>query len=399
MTTTVGSIFGAVLDPVNRHNPYPLYTALRRTPVSREPDGTYIVSTFREISALLHDPRISSAYNPARDDLHAQIGLPPSFLRLDPPDHDRLRRLATRPFGPPHTPHRIDDLQAPLEGIVERLLGDFPGATADLVDQFAYPLPVLVITQLLGVPIEDEPRFRAWIDTALQTVDPHRARPDQVDAAHAAFRELADYLGELVDRRTAEPGDDLLSALATDDGPDGRMTREQLVSTAVLLLIAGHETTVNLIANSALILLRQPVWLERLLDDPGLVVPFVEEVLRWDPPVQFLPWRTALAEIELAGTTIPKGASITLVLAAGNRDPQHVTDPDRFDPQRRPVPHLGFGDGIHYCFGAPLARLEAQVALRGLAPMLANARLLEDPPAYRISAVLRGPRHLRVALD
>jgi cytochrome P450 len=397
LTTAVGSIFNAVLDPVNRHNPYPLYTSLRRTPVSREPDGTYVVSTFREISALLHDPRISSEAVP--EEAHALVGLPPSFLRLDPPEHDRLRRLATRPFGPPHSPNRIDDLQPTLDHIVSRLVHEFPPSTVDLVDQFAYPLPVLVICSLLGVPVEDEPKFRAWIDTALETIDPLHPDPRHREAAQAAFRDLAAYLGELVDRRTAEPGDDMLSALATDDGPDGRMTREQLTSTAVLLLIAGHETTVNLISNATLLLLRQQLWLDRLLEDPALVIPLVEEVLRWDPPVQFLPWRTALADIPIAGTTIPEGASVTLVLAAGNRDPQHVPDPDRFDPDRRQVQHLGFGDGIHYCFGAPLARLEAQLALRAVAPVLTHARLLEDPPVYRMSAVLRGPRHLRVALD
>ncbi|GAB3857529.1 cytochrome P450 [Dactylosporangium cerinum] len=388
MTISVGSVFGAVLDPVNRHDPYPLYTSLRRTPVGREPDGTWLVTTFQEISALLHDPRISSAYDPSGE----PIGLAPSFLRTDPPEHDRLRRLATRQFGPPHRPTLVADLQQSFEGIVDRLVADLPASTADLVDQFAYPLPVLVICELLGVPLADEPRFRAWIDTALASTATRTGSPRQTEA----FRELADYLGDLVD---ADPEPGLLRSLANDDGPDGRLTRDELVSTALLLLVAGHETTVNLIANASLLLLRQPRWLDRLLDDPAFVVPFVEEVLRWDPPVQFLPWRTALDDIPIGGTTIPAGASITLVLAAGNRDPGHVSDPDRFDPDRRPVPHLGFGDGIHYCFGAPMARLEAQVALRALAPVLARARLLEDPPEYRPSPVLRGPRHLRVALD
>ncbi|WP_432837019.1 cytochrome P450 [Dactylosporangium sp. CA-092794] len=384
MTTSLGSVFSAILAPVNRHDPYPLYTSLRRTPVGVETDGTYVVSTFREISALLHDPRVTSTRSP--DEL---MDLTPSFLHRDPPDHDRLRRLATRPFGPPHTPNRIADLQPSLEEIAAGLVGDFPPSTVDLVDQFAYPLPVQVICRLLAVPLEDEPRFRAWIDAALARVTPDVA----------ALGDLADYLGDLVDRRIAAPGDDMLSALATDDGPDGRMTRDELVSTAVLLLIAGHETTVNLIANSCLVLLRQPLWLERLLADPDLVMPLVEEVLRFDPPVQMLPHRAALADIEIAGTTIPAGATMTLVLASGNRDPEQFTDPDRFNPERRPAQHLAFGDGIHYCFGAPLARLEAQVALRAVAPVLARARLLEDPPEYRISAVLRGPRHLRVALD
>ncbi|MFF5227583.1 cytochrome P450 [Dactylosporangium sp. NPDC000521] len=383
MTTSVGSAFGAVLDPVNRHNPYPLYTSLRRTPVGREPDGTWLVTTFREISALLHDPRISSAVDPARE----PVGLKPSFLRTDPPEHDRLRRLATRQFGPPHRPTFVADLQQSFEGIVDRLIADLPASTADLVDQFAYPLPVLVICELLGVPLADEPRFKAWIDRALSTENPRETD---------AFRELADYIGDLVD---ADPEPGLLRSLANDDGPDGRMTRDELVGTALLLLIAGHETTVNLIANASLILLREPRWIDRLLDDPSFAIPLVEEVLRWDPPVQFLPWRTALDDIPIGGTTIPRGASVTLLLAAGNRDPAHVSDPDRFDPDRRPVPHLAFGDGIHYCFGAPMARLEAQVALRALAPVLARARLLEDPPEYRPSPVLRGPRHLRVALD
>ncbi|WP_432975643.1 cytochrome P450 [Dactylosporangium sp. CA-233914] len=389
MTTSVGSTFSAVLDPVNRHDPYPLLASLRRTPVTVEADGTRVVSTFDAITALLHDPRVSSL-----DVADAGVGsdlvsLPPSFLRLDPPAHDRLRRLATRPFGPPHTPHFVADLQPSLEALTAELIGDFPPSTVDLVDRFAYPLPVRVTCALLGVPLQDEPRFRAWIDAALIAVRPDRA----------ALGNLARYLGDLVDRRIADPGDDLLSALATDDGPDGRMTRPELVSTAMLLLIAGHETTVNLIANSALVLLRQPLWLDRLRAEPDVVVRFVEEVLRYDPPVQMLPWRTALDDIPVAGTTIPRGASITLVLAAGNRDPEQFADPDRFDPDRRPAQHLGFGDGIHYCFGAPLARLEAQTALRALAPVLARARLLQDPPVYRLSAVLRGPRHLRVALD
>ncbi|MER7276004.1 cytochrome P450 [Dactylosporangium sp. NPDC000244] len=404
MTTAVASAFGAVLDPVNRHDPYPLLTSLRRTPVAVTQDGTYVVSTFDAITALLHDPRVSSSDIPdlaeksssgATADL---VGLPPSFLRQDPPGHDRLRRLATRPFGPPHTPHRVADLEPTLTSLARSLVAAFPLSTVDLVDHFAYPLPVQVICSLLGVPMADEPRFRAWIDAALISVEPNRA----------ALADLAQYLGELVDARLADLatpdggaalGGDLLTGLATDDGPDGRMSRSELVSTAMLLLIAGHETTVNLIANSALILLRQGAWLERLLAEPDIVVPFVEEVLRYDPPVQMLPWRTALDDIPIAGTTIPAGASITLVLAAGNRDPEQFPDPDRFDPDRRPAQHLGFGDGIHYCFGAPLARLEAQVALTALAPVLARARLLEDPPEYRLSAVLRGPRHLRVALD
>lgn len=191
----------------------------------------------------------------------------------------------------------------------------------------------------------------------------------------------------------------MLSELVTGHGPDGQMTRMEVLSTAALLLIAGHETTVNLITNGTLTLLRNPDVLERLRDDPALAVPLVEELLRFEPPVQLLPQRTTLADIDIAGTTIPKGASVWLVLASGNRDPKRFPDPDRFDPDRKDNQHLGFGSGIHNCFGAPLARLEAQLALTALARRLDGPRLVADPPPYRQNAVLRGPRHLEVAFD
>jgi cytochrome P450 len=204
---------------------------------------------------------------------------------------------------------------------------------------------------------------------------------------------------ELVETHRQSPGDDLLSAMDSDDGPEGRMPAEQLVGTGLLLLIAGHETTVNLIANGALTLLRHPEALRRLRNDPDLVIPMVEELLRYEPPVHFVPFRTALDNIDIAGTTIPKGAGITLVLAAGNRDPGRFPDPDLFIPDRKNNGHLGFGGGIHLCFGAPLARLEAQIALTEFALRLQNPRLVTDPPPYRPSPFLRGPRHLAADID
>jgi cytochrome P450 len=197
--------------------------------------------------------------------------------------------------------------------------------------------------------------------------------------------------------------------LATDDGPEGRMSQEDLLSTSFLLLIAGHETTVNLIANGTLTLLRHPEVLQRLRRDPELVIRIVEEVLRYEPPVHLVPWKVALDDIEIADTTIPAGSQVLLVLASGNRDPDHSPDPDRFDPDRfNPdryglardyVQHLSFSSGIHYCFGAPLARLEAQIALDELARRLENPRLVADPPPYRPNPVLRGPLHLLVDFD
>jgi cytochrome P450 len=400
-------VFDQILDYSNRADPWPLYARLRETPVSRSDDGSYVVSTYREIVALLHDPRVSSdrrnlpptvGGGPPEED---PPGEPPSFLVLDPPVHDRLRRLANRHFGPPHTPDRIDRMQPDLTGIVTDLIDGFADRDrVDLVDHFAYPFPVTVICELLGVPREDEPRFHGWVDAIVEAIAPVGDDAARLQRERVrALTELHRYLDELADARLRDPGDDLLSGLLTDDAPDGRMSREQVLSTARLLLIAGHETTVNLITNGMLTLLRHPDVLRRLRQDPGLVVGVVEEVLRYEPPVQFLPWRIALDDIDVLGTVIATGSAITLVLAAGNRDPAHVPDPDRFDPDRPNNEHLGFGGGIHYCFGAPLARLEAQLALTELVRRLDSPRLVSDPPPYRSSPVLRGPRHLLVEFD
>ncbi|MFJ2195421.1 cytochrome P450 [Streptomyces violaceusniger] len=408
MTQTQGSLARQITDYAHRADPYPIYAELRKTPVVHDEEGPYIVSTYWEIHGLLHDPRLSSEARNLDPEAAPELveeddpELPPSFLRLDPPEHDRLRRLAMAPFGPPHTPRRLHAMRGELTRIVGELIDGFEGRDRiDLVDHFSYPFPVTVICRLLGVPREDEPRFHAWAETLAVSLDPD---PD-ADAAERrritrqARTELAMYLSELMEERRRAPRDDMLSDLVNGQGPEGRMSRVELLSTAALLLVAGHETTVNLITNGMLTLLRNPDVLARLRKAPHLVVPLVEELLRFDPPVQMLPQRTPLSEIDIAGVTIPKGASVWLLLASGNRDPQRFLDPDRFDPQRRDNQHLGFGSGIHSCFGAPLARLEAQIALTELARRLDAPRLLEDPPTYRRNAVLRGPRHLPIALE
>jgi cytochrome P450 len=205
---------------------------------------------------------------------------------------------------------------------------------------------------------------------------------------------MGKYLGELADSRRGKPSDGMLSAFVNDPGPDGGFTRPELMSTAVLLLIAGHETTVNLITNGMLTLLRHPEALKLLRRAPELMPRAVEELLRYEAPVQMLPQRTALTDVEVAGVTVPKGAPLILVLASGNRDPKRFHDPDHFDPTRQDNQHFGFGSGVHICFGAPLARIEAQIALTELTRRLESPRLLQDPPPYRRSPVLRGPRHL-----
>lgn len=397
------TLFHRIADYASRPDPYPLYAELREHGVVRQDDGSYLVGTYDEIAALLHDPRISSdrrlrtvpdPLGPGQDDV------PPAFIGLDDPEHDRLRRLAMRPFGPPHSPGRIDALRGEISRIAGELADGFggDGKRIDIVDDFAYPLPVTVICRLLGVPTEDEPRFRAWSDTIVAGFDstPGEDPEQRVRSATEARRAMALYLGELAESRRGHPSDDMLSALVNDEAPEGRMNRIELMTTSVLLLIAGHETTVNLITNGVLTLLRHPDALARLRDDPALMPQAVEELLRYEPPVQMLPQRTPLADVEVSGVTVPQGAPLILVLASGNRDPLRFAEPDRFDITRPDNQHLGFGSGVHSCFGAPLARIETQIALTTLLHRLGDLRLVEDPPPYRTNPVLRGPRHLVV---
>jgi fatty acid omega-hydroxylase len=406
-----------VLRYANRANPYPLYAELRKTPVARQPDGTYVVSTYREVVALLHDPRVSSdlrrraraapAAAAAGQGVEPILAIvaEPSIITSDPPEHDRARRQMMRHFGPPHSPRLVSDLEPEIRRIVASLLDGLKGkARVDVVREFAYPLPVAVICRVLGVPPEDEPRFHAWIQAFLDGVDlgPEAASEEQQRLRQAGARgeqELARYLAGLVDRYAEQPGPGMLSALANDDGPDGRLARGTLVSNAELLLFAGHETTANLIAHGVLTLLRHPDALAELRRRPELIVPGVEELVRLESSVQFWPTRTALADIEIAGTTIPKGAPIYLVYGSANRDPDRFTNPDELNLERPDNEHLGYNQGIHFCFGAPLARLEVQVAVGEFVRRVESPRLVVDPPPYRHNQIFRGPRHLLVDID
>ncbi|WP_329129562.1 cytochrome P450 [Streptomyces caniferus] len=403
----------------NRANPYPFYEELRRTPVARQPDGTYVVSTYQEIVALLHDPRVSSdvrklpdpASAPAEGSAEAEpitetVILEPNIITQDPPEHDRDRRMMMPHFvGPPHSPHLISDLEPEIRRIVDGLLDTMQGETRiDAVDEFAYPLPVTVICKVLGVPLEDEPRFHGWIETALDALDfgPEAASEEiqgRLAGGRQAVEEFGQFAAELLDRYAQQPGPGMLSAMVNEDGPEGRMSKGVLVSNALLLIFAGHETTVNLIAHSVLTLLRHPDALEKLRRRPELIVPGVEELLRFESSVQFWHTRSAVEDIDIAGTTIPKGAPIFLAYGSANRDPKRFANPDELDLERRDNQHLGFSQGIHFCFGAPLARLEVQVAVGEFIRRVENPRLVEDPPPYRHNQIFRGPRHVLVDVD
>ncbi|WP_373557542.1 cytochrome P450 [Streptomyces sp. Tue6028] len=367
--------------------------------MARQEDGSYVISTYREIRDILNDPHLSSDMRNLSRPPSVEGGATSSFIHRDPPEHDRLRRTAMRHFGPPHTRGLVTGLEGFLTATVGSLIDELAGKEQiDVVDDFAFPLPVTVICRLLGVPREDEPRFHLWVNDIMNSIDydPETDPKERLDKGVQARKDLRRCLCVLVEQSHGRPGDGLLGRLADDDGPDGRMTDAEIVATAKLLLIAGHETVVNLITNGMLTLLRHPQALQRLRDDPDLVVPLVEELLRYEPPVHIIPWRAAYSDITVADTVIPKGSRITLMLASGNRDPKRFHDPDRFDPDRRDNQHLGFGSGVHLCFGGPLARRETQIALTELVHRLDRPRLVADPPPYRPSPVLRGPIHLQV---
>lgn len=425
-TTTQQDVYEQIVDYANRADPYPLYAELRRTPVARLDDGTFLVTGHQEILELVHDPRISSdPHNLVGSSLpghapHAETegdadaadagaaaeeegpSLLSAFVMLDPPKHDRLRRQTMRHFGPPHKPGYVDGLRADMTRLVNELIDGFEGKReVDIVEDFAYPFPVNIICEVLGVPREDEPRFHAWSEAIIATAeatDPDDAAEKRVQAAQAQAQ-MTEYLAGLAAAKRREPRGDLLSGLVNDDGPEGRMSRVDVLNTAIMLLIGGHETTVNMIANGVLTLLRNPEVIGRLQREPEFIARVFEELLRYEPPAQVTPTRVALTEVTIGGVTIPRGASIWVMWAAANRDPEHFADPDRFDPDRGNNDHLGFGSGIHSCFGAPLARLETQIALIELFRRLENPRLVVDPPPYRRNPFLRGPRHLRIAFD
>ncbi|WP_126557659.1 cytochrome P450 [Dictyobacter kobayashii] len=405
--------FKQILDHSHIANPYPLYEQFRETPVALQEDGSYVVSTYNEVVALLHDPRVSSDMRKSaaqqramqqaeqkRAQMKAQ-GQPvtepeeivPPFIFQDPPNHDRLRRIVMSQF----TPERIENMGSHIDQIVkEHLDKHAQGGQIDIVDDLAYPLPVTVICQLLGVPREDEVRFHAWAELLATVLDPGQVQSEeQQKQIMDASMQIREYMGQLLQKLKEHPDDSMLSGMMQADDVDGAMSPRELISTAILLLIAGHETTVNLITNGTLAMVRSPELLEHLRQDPDLIITYVEELLRYDPPVHFRT-RTALADITIAGTTIPKGATIILVLASGSHDDQRFERPEEFIPNRQDNEHLGFGSGIHYCVGAPLARIEAHIALGELSRRLIEPTLAVDPPPYRDNAALRGPRHLSI---
>ncbi|MEU7768592.1 cytochrome P450 [Nocardia sp. NPDC049190] len=420
---TAQTAWAAAMTYDNRSDPYPFFAELRRTPVVQVADDVYVVTGYRELLALAHDPRISSDISRSPLVAHLTAGAEPaaggaesqapgsrrpSIIVSDPPDHDRARRQLLRHFGPPHSPDLIASTEPGIITLCNRLLDDIKTREStgfDVVDDYAYPVPVTVICTILGIPLADEPTFHLWIRDLLTGVDlgpdgatdEGRARAARGRAAASALRH---YLAELLERYRRQPGDGLLSNLINDtDGPDGPMSLEEAISNAQLLFVAGHDSTVNTIANCVMTLLRNPGSFELLRQRPELIPRAIEEVQRLQSAVQFFPSRSATDDIEIAGTVIPKGAAVHLMYSAANRDPARFADPDQFDPERPDNEHLGWGSGIHICMGGPLARLEVNLALETFLRRVRGPRLVKDPPPYRRSHIFRGPLHLMIDVD
>jgi cytochrome P450 len=307
------------------------------------------------------------------------------FLGMDPPDHTRLRGLVNRAF----TPAAVAAVEGRIREIVDDLLRSLDGKPSfDLITEFAIPLPATVIAELLGIPVADLPRFKRWSNDFITVID---VTPD-ADWVHleASIAEFATYARDLATERRTAPRNDLLSALVARHEGDS-LTDEELISTVILLIAAGHETTTNLIGNGVLTLLRHPDELERLRDDPSLAPSAVEEILRFEPPVQ-VTFRFPAETMTFRGKRIEPRDGAMLALAAGNRDPAVFDEPDRFDIGRSPNRHLAFGMGPHFCIGSPLARLEGRIALPSLVKRFPNLRLSPDAPApaWRPSLAFRG---------
>jgi pimeloyl-[acyl-carrier protein] synthase len=380
-------------------DPYPIYHLLREAGPVVTVGGIKQVTTFEQCDRVLKDTTFGrGAYEQL---IKKAIGDGPLYeslrrwiLYLDPPDHTRLRGLVMRAF----TPRAVARLRERIAEFVDRLVDDLICAVAtDFLSSFAYLLPVYVICELLGVPREDRDEFRTWSTDLGRGLVISAMSPEVVLRGNEAASRINDYVCALiVDRRHSPQGGFLDDLIAAEDD-SGKLSNDELVATVVLLFFAGHETTVNLMGNGTLALLRAPTQWKELCANPSLASSAVEEMLRIDTPVQRAS-RIALAETTLAGQVIKQGEMINILIAGANRDPARFANPDQFIVNRADGPHLSFAAGPHYCVGASLARVEAQIALAGLATRVPGLRLATDEPVFRPNAILRGLETLPVSI-
>ena len=401
-----------MLSPEMVQNPYAIYALLRgANPVFRVPSpdtegaGQFILTRYEDVQQVLRDARFSVDRGRSDFFMRNRDRLPPSIvaallgeqgglrsmLVLDPPDHTRIRGLVSKAF----TPRQVTRLRERIAELVRELLDSVePNGRMDVMTELAAPLPAIVIADLLGVPREDYAVFKAWATDVVSVV----GNPDPLGAiarADAAMQGLLAYLGDIIAKRRRDPRDDLISAMIAAQEAHDALSDAELLATSNLLLLAGHETTTNLIGNGLYALLRHPAELARLEREPALLKSAIDEMLRWDSPVQAT-FRIPTEEVALGGQILPKGALVIAAIGAANRDPAVFPDPDRFDVGRADNRHLSFGFGVHFCLGAPLARLEGELVFSALLARLGKLELATEKPSYRPNMILRGLTSLPV---
>lgn len=389
-------------DPRMRSDPYPFYARLRETdPVHRTPFGYWVISSYEETAALLRDPRLTSEFHrDAKWSEHRGGWDSPVvsdtrlwMLMLDGSPHRRIRGLV----NPVFSARAIQQMTPRIAGILHRILDDLgTGRDIDLISALALPLPVTVICGLVGLPVEDRDQCRRWTEAIGHVVDPALDERTQ-KAMNEAVVEFRSYIAEHLALRRRDPQDDILSRLLAAEVDGERLTDDEIIANVLLLFNAGHETTVNLIGNGMLALLRHPEQERALREDPGLVEEGIDEFVRFDAPVQLVA-RIATADIEIAGRTIRAGDKMMLLLGAANRDPLRYPNPDRLDLGRRDIKPLAFGGGPHYCIGAMLGKIEGRLVFTELMRRYRSVSLSRDDVVWRPHVNFRGLRELRVDL-
>jgi hypothetical protein len=394
-----------LLRPEARADPYPFYRALREAdPVHwDEPMGFWVLTRYDDVAMAFNDPRFSRAQGlmggfRRLPEAEQRIAEPvyrayaQSMPYTDPPYHTRLRGLVNKAF----TPRVVERLRPTIQQVVDDLLDAVEAKGGmDVIRDLAYPLPLIVIAVMLGFPIEERQQLKKWSDDSFAVLGIVRHSPELMEGAARSMAELSACITALSKERRLQPKEDLLTALVTVVDEGVRLTQDELIANVSVLLAAGHETTSNLIGNGLLALLRHPAQLQKLRADPALAVSTVEEVMRYDNPVQIV-YRSAAEEVEMDGKRIGKGQLVNMLLGAANRDSEHFSDPDRFDMTRDEGKHVGFGLGIHFCIGAPLARLEGQIAFTTLLRRFPNLRLAADALEWQEHPTFRGVKSLPV---
>lgn len=402
----IATALGTLFNSKHRADPYPLYGQFRdRAPVAKLTDTFALVSGHPEATRVLRDQAFGHpepekiahgdpADHPEDHPVDAQGRVVRAFAFLNPPDHTRLRRLVSKAF----TPRMVEQLTPRIEALVGELIGQtLDKGETDLMSALAVPLPVAVISELLGVPLADRDRFSVWSTAMARAIDPGFLLPPEVlEPAAQARREFIAYFRELAADRRRAPAEDLLSALVAVSDAGDMLSEGELLVTLTLLLVAGHETTANLIGNGVLALLRHPDQYAALSHDGGLADSAVEEILRYDSPIQ-LTLRTALEDTTIGDVALAAGTTTVTLIGAANRDPRSHDAPDTFDITRSPTRHLAFGQGIHFCLGAPLAQIEGRTMLRELARRAKNLELAGDPE-WSTTVTLRGLKSLPVTM-